>query len=188
MQQEICSTKGGIEHWRRNDNVDKQLSHSLWLDFNTGPLFTMHDPCIPETLFHADDHIISSISLNQGDMSIRKQTHHRHRVLLPLLSPLCHSLSFSLCHSVTFITFLILSLSPPFLPPPSVFHSSREVTDWLNVCLSVGNEPANVANWACSIFICKPVNHCVTIEAAECTEAHLLPFQKSNGAQNEWWI
>ena len=97
---------------RRNDSVDKQLSHSLLLHSNTGPLLTMHDPCIPQTLFHADDHIISSISLNQGDMSIRKQTHHRHPILFLMLSSLCHSLSFSFCHSFTYITFLIRFLHP----------------------------------------------------------------------------
>lgn len=52
------------------------------------------------------------------------------------------------------------------------------MTDWLNVCLSVGNEPANVANWACSIFICKSVNHCRTIVAAVCMR-HICSPSKS---------
>lgn len=125
---------------RRNDNVDKQPSRSLLLHSNTGPLLTMHDPCIPETLFHADDRIISSISLNQGDMSIRKQTHHRHPVPLLLLSSLSFShilpLSFSRFHYVSHsLSQSPFSLSPTLISPPlpshplSVFQSSGEVTD-----------------------------------------------------------
>lgn len=98
---------------RRNDNADKQPSHSL-SHLHTGPVPTMYEPCIPETLFHADDHIISSISPNQGDMSIRKQTHHRHLILLPFLPPLCHSPSINQSLSLCFSFYFYIPPSFPF--------------------------------------------------------------------------
>lgn len=74
---------------------------------------------------------------------------------------------FSRCHRVTVVAFLILPLSNPHfrLPPPLIFQSSGEVKNWLNICLPVGNEPANATSSACSI----------STAAARHTEAHLLP-------------
>lgn len=96
------------------------------------------DSCISEILFHAADHIISSIPLNQGDLRFRKQTRHWHPVLLS-----------SFCPLVTFITFLILSLSPSFLcrhplsliPLPCLSEQWRN--DGLTECLSL------CGKWTC---------------------------------------
>lgn len=61
--------------------------------------------------------------------------------------------------------------------PPQLSVHPLEVMDWLNACLSVGNEPANVANWACSIFICKPANH--WLWRLLCARRHICFLSKS---------
>lgn len=87
-------------------------------------------PCSWSHYFH------HSCSGKPGDVSIPSSV-----ILLSLSHHRCisHSASRPLCS----------------LPPPLILQSCGEVKNWLNICLSVGNEPTNVASWACSIFIRK---------------------------------
>lgn len=156
--------------WRRHLAFAGEMTMSIrkqaipLLHLDTGP--PVRNPCSSDTVFHADDRIISSISVNQkGYEHLKTNLPQKKKTLFHFSCYLRSAiLLFPFCHSVAAITFLILFPSPshsPFLCPPTpkhaFFQSSGEVTDWLNICLSVGNEPANVANSACSIFICKPV-------------------------------
>lgn len=87
---------------------------------------------------------------------------------------------------------LSVTYQPPF-HPPSVPSLSFRVTLWLNICLSVGNEPANVAKAALfHIHLCDYRRNHVhtgtssapTTPLPTPTSTHHHP-QKSNRAQNE---
>lgn len=108
----------------RNDNVDKQPGKSFMLHLNTAPLFTRHDLWTPETLFHPNDPIISSISLNQGDTSNKTNPPPTSRSSSVVL--VCQSLSFSLRHSLSLCLI-------PFLSP-SQFRLLSHPTS--SLCLS----------------------------------------------------
>lgn len=159
----------------------------------------MHDPCIPVSPVHADNSIICSIS-EPGSKSITKQTLQRRPILPLLLSSLCHC---PLRHSLTFITIVILFLHPPVpffsvspshlsLPPPHHRLSVRVVERWRIDWMPVSLWEMSLLMWrtglvpysSVSLWITRRLYGAAVCEAA----AHLPPFKKSNGAQNESWI
>lgn len=140
----------------------------------------MHDPCIPETLFHADDRIISSISLNQGDMSVRKQTHHRYPVLLLLLS----SLSFSHILPLSFSRFHYVSHSlsqSPFSLSPTLPLSFRVVEKWRIDWMSVSLWEMSLLMWRTGLVPYSSASLWITVrlQRLPCARRHICFLSKS---------
>lgn len=88
-------------------SIRKQAIPLLHLD--TGP--PVRNPCSSDTVFHADDRIISSISVNQKGYEHLKTNLPQKKNPIPflLLSSLCHSLipllSLSGCHYIPHSVF-----------------------------------------------------------------------------------
>lgn len=161
---------------RWHDKVDKQpqLSFHDWRVVAAPPPQPLAPP-------HAADCIISSIRLNlkKRVLSVGEQAHS----LAETRS--CYP---PFCHIITFITLLILfSLLPNLCHSLSTRHSFRprlafqrrvaqRRSGWMFVC--AGNEPANVADCACSLFICEPLWIATATSALRGKATHLLPLPK----------
>lgn len=164
-------------------SIRKQAIPLLHLD--TGP--PVRNPCSSDTVFHADDRIISSISVNQkGYEHLKTNLPQKKKTLFHFSCYLRSAiLLFPFCHSVAAITFLILFPSPshsPFLcPQPPNTHSFKVVEKWRIDWISFSLWEMSLLMWQTQLVPYSSVSLCNTVRLLRllCAWRHICFPSKS---------
>lgn len=164
-------------------SIRKQAIPLLHLD--TGP--PVRNPCSSDTVFHADDRIISSISVNQKGYEHLKTNLPQKKNKPFHFSCYLRSaiLLFPFCHSVAAITFLILFPSPshsPFLcPQPPNTHSFKVVEKWRIDWISFSLWEMSLLMWQTQLVPYSSVSLCNTVQLLRllCAWRHICFPSKS---------
>lgn len=164
-------------------SIRKQAIPLLHLD--TGP--PVRNPCSSDTVFHADDRIISSISVNQkGWASENKLTAGKKKPYS--ISLVIFALPFSYSPSVTqwlplhsSFCFLVPPTLPSSAPPPPNTHSFKVVEKWRIDWISFSLWEMSLLMWQTQLVPYSSVSLCNTVRLLRllCAWRHICFPSKS---------